>query len=83
MDCQFCLQETAIQKLRFKNELVAFIQDRRHQGALKHSGVIIPLDHKETLFDLSEAEIVATFRLLAEVKQWLDATCAPDGYNIG
>jgi diadenosine tetraphosphate (Ap4A) HIT family hydrolase len=59
------------------------MQNARYQGALKHSGVIIPVQHKETVFDLSEAEITATFRLLAVVKQWMDERFAPDGYNIG
>ena len=31
----------------------------------------------------NEAELTATFRLLATVKTWMDDTVAPDGYNIG
>lgn len=83
MDCPFCLDHESAQKVRFRNELVVFIQEKRYQGALKHSGVIVPLAHKETVFDLSDAELLATFRLLAEVKQWLDANFTPDGYNLG
>ena len=60
-----------------------FVQDRRYQGALKHSGVIIPVAHRETVFDLTEFEVAATFRLLQRVKAWMDADFSPDGYNVG
>ena len=66
-----------------RDDLVVFLQARRHQGALTHSGIIIPVAHRETVFDLREEEILATFRLLARVKAWMDATVAPDGYNVG
>lgn len=71
------------QKVIFENDLVLFMQNERYQGALKHSGVIVPVQHKETVFDLSESEITATFRLLTVVKKWMDDNFAPDGYNIG
>ena len=67
----------------FANNLVLYFQDKRYQGPLKHSGLIIPIAHRETVFDLSPAEISATFALLTEVKQWLDRQFTPDGYNIG
>ena len=44
----------------FEDEQVVFLQDVRFQGALRHSGVIIPRQHRETVFDLSEEETVAT-----------------------
>lgn len=71
------------QKVILEDDLVLFIQNERVQGALKHSGVIIPIQHRETVFDLSEAEITATFRLLSVVKKCMDESFAPDGYNIG
>ena len=71
------------QKVIFENDLVLFLQNVRYQGALKHSGVIIPVQRKETVFDLSEAEVIATFRLLSVVKKWMDESFAPDGYDIG
>ena len=71
------------QKIILENDLVLFLQDDRYQGALKHSGVIIPIQHRETVFDLSDAEITATFQLLSRVKQWMDDLFSPDGYNIG
>jgi diadenosine tetraphosphate (Ap4A) HIT family hydrolase len=71
------------QEVVFESDLVRFLQDRRHRGALKHSGVIIPIKHRETVFDLSDAEIAATFQLLSRVKTWMDREFLPDGYNIG
>ena len=53
------------------------------QGALFGSGVIIPVRHAETVFDLTLDEVSATFQLLAEVKRWMDATYRPQGYNVG
>jgi histidine triad (HIT) family protein len=81
--CPYCPVVDPAQRVVFTTELVLFLQDERHQGALKHSGVIIPIQHRETVFDLTEAEIVATFRLLADVKAWMDECFAPDGYNVG
>ena len=66
-----------------RNDLVFFVQDERFQGALKHSGVIVPVRHRPTAFDLTDEEIVATFELLAEVKRWMDETVRPAGYNLG
>ena len=83
MTCPYCPVRDPEQKVLFSNELVLFLQDERHQGALKHSGVIIPIEHRETVFDLTDAEIAATFQLLSRVKAWVDARFSPDGYNIG
>lgn len=82
MSCPYCHLDPAA-RIPFRNDLTAFIQDERFQGALKHSGVIIPNAHRETVFDLTEAEIRATFELLATVKRWMDDEFAPAGYNIG
>lgn len=67
----------------FRTPLVFYIEDERFQGALKHSGVIVPVQHRPTVFELTEEEIVATFRLLAEVRRWLDEAFRPAGYNLG
>ena len=72
MDCPYCVLEGPGPDIVFREELVWFVQDRRFQGALKHSGVIIPVAHRETVFDLTEAEIAATFALLSRVKAWMD-----------
>jgi histidine triad (HIT) family protein len=83
MSCPFCLSPELEARIVFRGDLVAFVQDDRYQGALKHSGVIVPLRHVATVFDLSEAEFLATFRMLASVKAWMDERVAPDGYNVG
>lgn len=82
MTCPYCPvrnRETII----FEDALVLFLQDERYQGALKHSGVIVPIQHRETVFDLTPAEVAATFALLTRIKAWMDQRCAPAGYNIG
>jgi histidine triad (HIT) family protein len=83
MDCPYCPIRDPEQKVVFESDLVLFLQDERYQGALRHSGVIIPIQHRETVFDLNDAEIAATFQLLARVKEWMDGRFSPDGYNIG
>ena len=71
--------------VRFADDLVRYLDDERWQGALKHSGIIVPVRHAETVFDLTEDEVAATFRMLAQAKDWLDRSFghAPDGYNVG
>ena len=84
MSCPYCAFVAAPSPtVRFQNDLALFLQDERYQGSLKHSGVIIPASHRETVFDLTEEEIVATFSLLSTVKRWMDAEYQPAGYNIG
>jgi len=62
---------------------VLFLQNEKEQGALLGSGVIIPVRHAETVFDLTPEEVLATFALLKEVKAWMDERYKPDGYNVG
>lgn len=69
--------------IRFRNDLVLFLEDARFQGALRHSGVIIPIAHRPTAFDLTKDELLATFTLLADVKRWMDREFSPAGYNLG
>ena len=83
MNCPFCPSPELDAIAVFRDDLVVYAENERYQGALKHSGVIVPVRHAETVFDLSEAEIVATFRMLAKVKAWMDGRVAPDGYNVG
>ncbi len=81
--CPYCHLTDPEPRVVFRDNLVLFLQDVRYQGALKHSGVIIPIQHRETVFDLTCEEIAATFKLLAIVKGWMDAEFQPAGYNIG
>ena len=83
-DCSMCgLDETSDQKVILRNDTVIFVQNEKEQGALRGSGVIIPVRHAETVFDLTPAEIDATFGLLKHVKTWMDEQYHPDGYNVG
>jgi diadenosine tetraphosphate (Ap4A) HIT family hydrolase len=83
MNCPYCVITDPEQKIILRNDFALFIQDERYQGALKHSGVIVPINHRTTVFDLTEDELLATFRLLKAVKDWMDQQYHPDGYNIG
>ena len=69
--------------VRLADDLVMYLDDARWQGSLKHSGIIVPVRHAETVFDLTADEVAATFVMLARAKHWLDAEHAPDGYNVG
>jgi histidine triad (HIT) family protein len=83
-ECPFChFDQDPDQKVIFRTPEVVFIQNEREQGALRWSGVIVPTRHAETVFDLTQAEILATFTLLNNVKEWLDRQYSPDGYNVG
>jgi diadenosine tetraphosphate (Ap4A) HIT family hydrolase len=83
MDCPFCPNPDLDATTVFRDDLVVYVQDERYQGALKHSGMIVPVRHAETVFDLDETEVLATFRMLAKVKAWMDERVAPDGFNVG
>jgi diadenosine tetraphosphate (Ap4A) HIT family hydrolase len=83
IDCPYCSLEASDTRVVFRDELAWFLRDPRYQGSLKHSGVIIPVAHRETVFDLTDAEVAATFSLLRKVKESMDAELSPDGYNIG
>ncbi|WP_370456149.1 HIT family protein [Planomicrobium sp. YIM 101495] len=50
---------------------------------LEGAGIIIPKIHRETIFDVTQEEWVATYDLLQAVKQHLDKLYEPDGYNLG
>jgi histidine triad (HIT) family protein len=83
-DCNLChLSENPDQKIILGNDTVLFLQNEKEQGALLGSGVIIPLRHAETVFDLTQEEVYATFKLLKQVKSWMDNRYHPDGYNVG
>nr|WP_307439614.1 HIT domain-containing protein [Bacillus sp. V2I10] len=69
------------QKAVLSNEHCVFLQ--MPQKVLKGSGLIVPREHRPTVFDLTEEEWHATFSLLKEVKKWLDDEDQPDGYTIG
>ena len=81
-DCPYCGPPDPAQKILFRNELVLFLQDERYQGALKHSGVIIPIAHRLSPFDFTTEEWEATHELLLGAKAAQDERLAPDGYVL-
>jgi diadenosine tetraphosphate (Ap4A) HIT family hydrolase len=56
---------------------------QKSQEVLIGSGVIVPKEHRETIFDLSRDEWNSMFELLQEAKLYLDKQYNPQGYNIG
>jgi diadenosine tetraphosphate (Ap4A) HIT family hydrolase len=83
-DCGLCQPDGNPDiRIIFRHDAVVFLQNEKEQGALRGSGVIIPVRHAETVFDLAPHEISASFALLAVVKAWMDEQYRPDGYNVG
>jgi diadenosine tetraphosphate (Ap4A) HIT family hydrolase len=83
-DCGLCHPDgNPDNRVIFRHDAVLFVQNEKEQGTLRGSGVIIPVRHAETVFDLAPQEIAATFALLKLVKAWMDEQYHPDGYNVG
>lgn len=81
-ECPFChLESVEEQEVILRNEHCMFLQIP--QEVLIGSGIIVPIEHRETVFDLTVDEWSATYSLLHEVKALLDEKYRPDGYNIG
>jgi diadenosine tetraphosphate (Ap4A) HIT family hydrolase len=81
--CPYCPVSDHDTQIIFDRQLVLYMESEKHQGSLRYSGVIIPKQHRETLFDMTAAEFTASFELLSEVKAWMDEKYHPDGYNVG
>lgn len=82
MSCPFCHPEKhEEQHIVLENEHCLFL--RKPQPVLEGAGVIVPRVHRETVFDLTEAEWAATFDLLRRAKALIDGAFAPEGYNVG
>ncbi len=85
-DCVFCDLDglRAHSVLLLENDLCLFVNSEDLEGdLLRGSGVIIPKAHRPTVFDLTSAEVEATFALLREARGLLDERYRPDGFNIG
>ena len=82
MICPFCnFVEDSLGKAVLENEYCIYIQD--FNGIPEGSGIIIPKEHRETVFDITKTEWDATYDLLHKVKKLVDGQFNPDGYNIG
>ena len=79
--CPFCESNVNQNEILFTNEHCLFLQG--NDPVLIGSGLIVPRQHRSTVFDFTAEEWAATFDLLGQVKQYLDEQFAPDGYNVG
>ncbi len=77
-DCVFC--NITEDKIVLKNESAFAINDKfpHSKGHL----LIIPFNHIEDFFDLSETDRNAIMKLLDESKKYCDENYKPTGYNI-
>jgi len=81
-DCLFCNPwQDRDQEIVLSNAECLFLQ--KPHPVLVGSGIIVPREHRETVFDLTPSEWEATYSLLQEVKIFLDKKYNPQGYNIG
>ena len=81
MECPFCPPILDTAEVILENTRCLFLQ--QPEPVLVGSGLIIPKQHRETVFDLTAEEWQDTFTLLLRVKALLDEQYAPDGNNIG
>jgi len=83
--CQFCDTKILQNEEVMRNDSCIFLssQNYNHEGVLVGAGVIIPIAHKATPFDLSNKEVTDMFSLLKEVKKYLDEKFQPSGYTLG
>ena len=81
MVCPFCLPALSAAQVVLENAYCLFLQQT--EPVLEGSGLIIPRQHRETVFDLTEDEWQATFDLLQRARAWIESKYSPDGYNLG
>lgn len=55
----------------------------RPEEVLIGSGLIVPRERRETVFDLTAEEWAATRALLHEARAYLEERYRPDGYTVG
>lgn len=81
MLCPFCPPALSVAQVVLENAHCLFLQQT--EPVLEGSGLIIPRQHRETVFDLTEDEWQATFDLLQRARAWIENKYTPDGYNLG
>ena len=80
-NCPFCRNNICDEDILLENKHCIYL--RLDEPILIGSGIIIPKEHHETVFELSTAEIKDTFDLMKRAKKVIDVEHNPDGYNIG
>jgi histidine triad (HIT) family protein len=81
-DCIYCnISQESDHELILSNDFCVYSLLKKQE--IEGAGIIVPRNHRETLFDLSQEEWNATYQLLQEVKNYIDNKYKPDGYNVG
>ncbi|NMO97039.1 HIT family protein [Paenibacillus lemnae] len=80
--CEYCDPDLIPgQNVVLENDYAMFMQLTIQE--IEGSGIIVPKQHRETVFDLTPEEWNATYELLHQAKQHIDQRHKPDGYNVG
>ena len=80
--CPFCdYKDDARGKVIMENNYCLYIHC--YDDVLEGWGMIIPKEHRRTVFELTPEEWESTYSLLGEVKRYIDEKYHPDGYNVG
>jgi diadenosine tetraphosphate (Ap4A) HIT family hydrolase len=77
--CPFCHLEPS--RITLENDCAAAFPDA-FPVAEGHT-LVIPKRHVASLFDLPDAEQMAVWRLVAQVRSNLESALRPDGFNVG
>ncbi|MGE5456171.1 MAG: HIT family protein [Ignavibacteriales bacterium] len=80
-DCNCCNYIDNFKYILFENDTCVCVAD--DNNILIGACYIIPKNHKENPFDLSDKEWLDTKKLVDIVKDYLDKKYKPDGYNLG
>ncbi|MFK7691882.1 HIT family protein [Paenibacillus sp. HJGM_3] len=80
-ECEYCHIQFEQQKLVLENEHCLFLI--ANEPEIEGAGIIIPREHRETVFDLTEAEWAATYELLQKAKAYIEENYRPEGFNVG
>lgn len=84
MECPYCYpQKDPEQRIVFENDYCQYLQHPKHQSILEGSGLIVPKEHRQTVFDLTPEEWNGTYQLMQQVKAYADEKYTPDGYTLG
>ncbi len=79
--CPACGSEVPHEHVVLEDEHCWFL--RKPQEVLEGSGIIMPKRHRDTVFDLTPEEWVATRDMVHAAKALIDRELSPEGYNLG
>jgi diadenosine tetraphosphate (Ap4A) HIT family hydrolase len=80
-DCLFCVTE--VHAAALLADEFCFAVWTEDTGIPVGSAMVLPKAHRETVFDLTEAEWRSTMELLRKLREVIDALHQPAGYNVG